>query len=633
MKRIILLVLILAVTPFLIISEKPLNQQVEEISRYNSKQPEFRGWEYIKNRAFNKNGTLQKGYDKPVIIQMERDATFKDSIIVDGFIKKLNGLLPTVRIGFNSDSTWIAPIHNIIMGFRKDTLGFRTVPYQYYDRFLRKKHWPDGTVIGINNFDFFRTNDGNKHSWLAFKFDDNISDSSRKKLIEYELWDRIFSTPNMLNSYNQSFEVGIFNKAEHQSSLGWIGELDLFLLQKLYSTDFMEQFGEYMYNTYPWRYATYLIDRTKARFTGMLLSFTLGVIVLILGLRLLYMKKYKYTFFKYLIPLLVVFLSYNCLNNLFFYFAYPEAFTYLDAYLGYFFTSLIVVTALALLLYLLDKIFIRENLSFALQLLLKVSFVILTGCLFTYGLYLLANQENNLVSIYSYENYIKLILFLAFGRGFLIYLNHFSDSLVKQKDVELSHLKEINAQAELKLLQSHINPHFLYNALNSIAALAHDDAGKTEKMALSLSDLFRYSINKKGEKMSTVSEEVTLVENYLEIEKIRFGERLEFTLTIDEDAKQEKIPMFMLQPLIENAIKHGVSKIGGEAKISLDIKKEDKGLLITVGDNGPAFPQGLVSGHGLQTVYDLLRLSYGDKASLSWENEPKKQIVISINNR
>ena len=82
--------------------------------------------------------------------------------------------------------------------------------------------------------------------------------------------------------------------------------------------------------------------------------------------------------------------------------------------------------------------------------------------------------------------------------------------------------------------------------------------------------------------------------------------------------------------MVENAIKHGISKIRGEGHISLEINKSLEILSITISDNGPDFPKGLVSGHGLQTVYDLLRLSYGDKASLKWENTPKKEITISI---
>lgn len=232
-----------------------------------------------------------------------------------------------------------------------------------------------------------------------------------------------------------------------------------------------------------------------------------------------------------------------------------------------------------------------------------------------------------------FESFFSYILFsagLAVGRGLLLYLNHFSESLVKEKDVELSRLREAKSEAEVKMLQSQINPHFLYNALNSIASLAHTDANKTEKMALSLSDLFRHSINRKGDKVNTLNDEVSLVQNYLEIEQIRFGDRLDFFIDVDSDLLAVKIPMFVLQPLVENAIKHGISKIERQGKIALTVSKKDNGILISVQDNGPDFPEGLLSGHGLQTVYDLLRFSYGDKASISWYNQPQKEITIYI---
>ena len=226
--------------------------------------------------------------------------------------------------------------------------------------------------------------------------------------------------------------------------------------------------------------------------------------------------------------------------------------------------------------------------------------------------------------------FIFIVVGLTLGRGLLLYLNHFSDSLVKEKDVELSQLKEANAQAEVKRLQAQINPHFLYNSLNSIAGLAHEDADKTEKMALSLSDLFRYTINRNDENITTVKEELAMVRAYLEIEQIRFGERLQFTIDIQEEVENEQIPRFILQPLIENAVKHGVSKIEGVGKIALKLVKNEKELLLTVSDNGPDFPEGLVCGHGLQTVFDLLRLSYGKKAAINWENRPSKKIEVKL---
>jgi two-component system, LytTR family, sensor kinase len=160
--------------------------------------------------------------------------------------------------------------------------------------------------------------------------------------------------------------------------------------------------------------------------------------------------------------------------------------------------------------------------------------------------------------------------------------------------------------------------------------LAHTDADKTEKMALSLSDLFRHSINQKEKKTNTLGDELSLVRNYLEIEQIRFGDRLQFSIDVEPDLLSLEIPMFILQPLVENAIKHGISKIEEQGEINLQITKNNNGILISVQDNGPDFREGLVSGHGLQTVYDLLRFSYGDKTEISWHNQPKKEITIFI---
>jgi LytS/YehU family sensor histidine kinase len=158
----------------------------------------------------------------------------------------------------------------------------------------------------------------------------------------------------------------------------------------------------------------------------------------------------------------------------------------------------------------------------------------------------------------------------------------------------------------------------------------HESTSKAEDMMLSLSDLFRYSINRKGKKLSTIADEVEMVENYLKIEKIRFEERLKFTIDVNNTLLEREIPMYILQPLIENAVKHGISNIKDSGEIHLKIKEEKNNLVISVSDNGVAFPEDMYSGYGLQSIYDLLRLSYGDKASLNWTNTPKKSITILI---
>ncbi len=270
------------------------------------------------------------------------------------------------------------------------------------------------------------------------------------------------------------------------------------------------------------------------------------------------------------------------------------------------------------------------------KILTKTSLIFLsTGFLPFIIISLLMYFTNNLTGNHSYyflSQIFLLIMTFASIRAFISYFIFKERSLIVENEMQLSHLRELKTSAELKALQSQINPHFLYNALNSIASLAHKNADKTEKMALSLSDLFKYTINRKGKKDSTIGDEVEMVKNYLEVEQIRFDDRLNFTIEVDPALENTKIPMFLIQPLIENAVKHGISKLEKNGQITLRIQKSEAGITIIVEDNGPDFPEGLVSGHGLQTVFDLLRLTYKEKASISWKNTPTKQIKITIEN-
>jgi len=199
-----------------------------------------------------------------------------------------------------------------------------------------------------------------------------------------------------------------------------------------------------------------------------------------------------------------------------------------------------------------------------------------------------------------------------------------------ENEVKLANLRELKSKAELNALHSKINPHFLYNALNSIAGLAKTDAEKTEQMALSLSKLFRYSINKAQSDWSNISDEIEMVRIYLDIEKVRFDDRLEFTIDSPDELKSEKVPRFIIQPLVENAVKHGVSKLVTKGKIAVSVIRNEKWIEITVADNGPDFPRELAPGFGLQSIYDKLEIMYADRFEMHFINTPEKHILIKI---
>jgi two-component system LytT family sensor kinase len=201
---------------------------------------------------------------------------------------------------------------------------------------------------------------------------------------------------------------------------------------------------------------------------------------------------------------------------------------------------------------------------------------------------------------------------------------------LNEKELEVSRLQALKNKAELDALHSKINPHFLYNALNSIADLAITDGKKARKMTVALADLFRYSMNYSDNNYSTVEEEVEMTEVYLQIEKIRFEDKLTYSITLTDDVNHYLIPRFVLQPVVENAVKHGLKATGNMTEIDIEIKNHSQGLQIIVADNGPAFPNELIPGYGVKSMYDKLDLLFPNNYEVHFTNQPRKQVSIHI---
>lgn len=201
---------------------------------------------------------------------------------------------------------------------------------------------------------------------------------------------------------------------------------------------------------------------------------------------------------------------------------------------------------------------------------------------------------------------------------------------MSEKELEVTRLIALKTKAELDALHSKVNPHFLYNALNSIADLSITDGKKARRMTIALADLFRYSINYSQNNYSTIKDELAMAEVYLQIEKIRFEDQLTCTITVDENLKHYLVPRFVLQPLVENAVKHGLKATGKMTEISLDVKAFEDGMKLTVADNGPLFPDELSPGYGVKSVYDKLELLFPGNFELSFNNTPQKEVCIYI---
>ncbi len=199
-----------------------------------------------------------------------------------------------------------------------------------------------------------------------------------------------------------------------------------------------------------------------------------------------------------------------------------------------------------------------------------------------------------------------------------------------EKELELSRLRELKVKAELDALHSKVNPHFLYNALNSIADLSITDGKKARKMTIALADLFRYSINYSQNNYSTVKDEIAMAEVYLQIEKIRFEDQLNCAIKVDDSLNHFLVPRFVLQPLVENAVKHGLKATGKMTEINLEVKRHEEGMMLVVMDNGPLFPEELNPGYGVKSVYDKLELLFPESFELSFNNKPHKEVCIYI---
>jgi two-component system LytT family sensor kinase len=203
---------------------------------------------------------------------------------------------------------------------------------------------------------------------------------------------------------------------------------------------------------------------------------------------------------------------------------------------------------------------------------------------------------------------------------------------ISEQEYQLLNLEKLKTRAELDALQARINPHFLYNALNSIASLVHEDPDKAEEMTLLLSKLFRYTTGRNNnDYFDSIANELEMVQTYLQVEKVRFGDRLQFEVEVTDQALNSlHVPKFILQPIVENAIKHGISKLADQGKIIVKIYEENKWLHLCVHDNGPLFSDTMGAGYGIRSIQDKLKLLYGDDAKLELHNEPVKSVNISI---
>jgi len=209
-------------------------------------------------------------------------------------------------------------------------------------------------------------------------------------------------------------------------------------------------------------------------------------------------------------------------------------------------------------------------------------------------------------------------------------------SKMQSKDLLIAQQNQLRLQSELTALKAQLNPHFLYNVFNTINASVPSGAEKTRNMIAKLSDLFRYQLKASKKELVSVKEEIDFVTKYLDLEKERFGERLNYHIDIEKEIYSCSIPPLIIQPIVENAVKHGISPLISGGEISISIKKKNNLLLVSIRDTGVGLDEQsndklLNNGVGLSNTHERLKRMYGNGIELTANNPNGLIVDFSLN--
>lgn len=211
----------------------------------------------------------------------------------------------------------------------------------------------------------------------------------------------------------------------------------------------------------------------------------------------------------------------------------------------------------------------------------------------------------------------------------IYYLWHYIEAS-RRTQIDHVKLESLVKELELKTIKSHINPHFIFNALNSIRALVDENPERARTAITELSNILRSSMQAEKLETSSLEKELDIVKDYLELEHIRFEDRLRVEYDIDEDTLDQQVPPMMLQTLVENAIKHGISKQknGGLIKIISAFVNNHHELIVQ--NTGFLHQENNQEGFGITSTMDRLKLLYGNKADFKIKNAGEQVVEAKV---
>jgi signal transduction histidine kinase len=202
----------------------------------------------------------------------------------------------------------------------------------------------------------------------------------------------------------------------------------------------------------------------------------------------------------------------------------------------------------------------------------------------------------------------------------------------QERAVGAVELEKRLAEARLMALQMQLNPHFLFNALNSIATLIHRDPRAADRMLIRLAELLRMTLDNTTSQEIPLRAELSLLERYLDIERVRFGERLSFQVEADDGTAEALVPTLVLQPLVENSLRHGLASVSRPGLVTIHAMRRADALRLEVRDNGAGLPADRPQrdGIGLSNTRARLQHLHGDRHRLEIANRPEGGAVVSL---
>jgi hypothetical protein len=218
--------------------------------------------------------------------------------------------------------------------------------------------------------------------------------------------------------------------------------------------------------------------------------------------------------------------------------------------------------------------------------------------------------------------------------GVIVSVNHAIEYYRKyhERTVHALELEKHLAEARLQSLLRQLKPHFLFNTLNGIASLMHSDVDAADRMLVRLAELLRLTMSHHGQPLTRLKDEIAFIEKYLDIERLRFRDRLSVAIDVEPAAFEARVPSLILQPLVENAIRHGIEPHARPGRIEISARREPGALVLTVRDNGAGRPPGGFTreGIGLGNTRARLRELYGDRHRFELANHPEGGLVVRL---